>query len=384
MPWVLLLYALAGTAGGLPLSVEGASVTVGGSTLLRDLELSVAGGSVTAVIGPSGAGKTTLLRAVSGLVPLARGRVVLGGRDLAGVAPHRRRIAVVFQEPRLFPDLDVADNVAFALRLARVPRTERRRHADTLLEEVGLTGMAARPVVDLSGGEQQRVALARALAASPHLLLLDEPLAAVDPMRRAELRRLIRRVCTDRRLTTVYVTHDRVEAAELGDRVALLMEGRVVEEGDPGALFERPRTAVTARFLGSTNLVTGEVRDGVLRTPAGEVPVSAPAGRAVFTIRPERIHLGAGPLRGVVREALYQGSHVLVRFDGGGLRLEAHVPPGQVPDVGGEVAFDLPDAALWRLQDTGPTPDEAPDGAPDGAEDGAHGGDGADGRRPVT
>jgi ABC-type Fe3+/spermidine/putrescine transport system ATPase subunit len=345
-----------GVAAPAGLVVRGLSVTLDGSTLLRDLDLEVPGGTLTAVVGPSGAGKTTLLRAVAGLLPIAGGSVLLDGRDLAGVPPHRRGIAVVFQEPRLFPDLDVADNVAFPLRIAGVRRTERRRRADGILEEVGLAGMSARSVADLSGGEQQRVSLARALAARPSLLMLDEPLAAVDPMRRADLRRLIRRVSSDRGLTAVHITHDRVEAAELGERVALLMEGRIVEEGPPQALFERPRTAVTARFMGSTNLVEGEVRAGVLRTPAGLLHVAAPDGRRTFTIRPERVLLGSGPLRATVLEARYQGGHVLVGLDGRGLRLEAHVAPDAAPAVGSEVAVDLPSAALWPLGRADPVP----------------------------
>jgi ABC-type Fe3+/spermidine/putrescine transport system ATPase subunit len=343
------------------LRVERLSVTIGSATLLRDLDLAVEGGSLTAVVGPSGAGKTTLLRAIAGLVPAA-GSVHLDGRDLTGVPVHRRGVAVVFQEPRLFPDLDVADNVAFALRLARVPRAERRRRAADLLDEVGLAGMATRPVADLSGGEQQRVSLARALAARPSLLLLDEPLAAVDPMRRADLRRLIGAVIADRDLTAVHVTHDRLEAAELGDHVALLMEGRIIEEAPPEELFERPRNAVTARFLGSTNLVDGEVRDGVLTTAAGEVSVRGPDGRAAFTIRPERVHVGSGPLRARVVQARYQGGHVLVHLDAGGLRLESHVPPAAAPVVGADVAFDLPVEALWRLGDGGVGQRPAADG----------------------
>jgi ABC-type Fe3+/spermidine/putrescine transport system ATPase subunit len=354
---------LAGVGG---LRVRGLSVTLGGSTLIRDLDLEVPGGTLTAVVGPSGAGKTTLLRAVAGLVPTSGGTLRLDGRDLAGVPPHRRGVAVVFQEPRLFPDLDVADNVAYALRIAGVRRAERRGRADALLEEVGLAGMSTRSVSDLSGGEQQRVSLARALAARPSLLALDEPLAAVDPMRRADLRRLIARVSSDRGLTAVHVTHDRVEAAELGERVALLMEGRIVEEGPPEALFERPRTAVTARFMGSTNLVEGEVRGGVLHTPAGSLHVGAPEGRRTFTIRPERVRLGSGPLRATVLEARYQGGHVLVGLDARGLRLEAHVAPGAAPAVGSEVAVDLPAAALWPLGRADPAPHG--DGADDRLE----------------
>jgi ABC-type Fe3+/spermidine/putrescine transport system ATPase subunit len=344
------------TAG---LELTGAAVTVDGATLLRDVDLHVPAESMTVVVGPSGAGKTTLLRAVAGLVPLAAGRITLAGRDLAGVPPHRRRVAVVFQQPRLFPALDVADNVAFALRVAGVGRAERRRRAGALLEEVGLPGIAGRGVGDLSGGEQQRVALARSLAADPDLLALDEPLAAVDPARREELRRLIARVRRDRGLTALHVTHDRVEAAELADRLALLVEGRIIEQAPPRELFERPRTAVAARFMGSTNLVTGPVRDGVLTTPAGTVPVDGPNGDATVTIRPERIVLGRGPLRLTVLETTYQGGHVRAVLAHGRLRLEAHVAPDLAPAAGAEVEVDLPRDHLWRLRGDEPSSDDA-------------------------
>jgi ABC-type Fe3+/spermidine/putrescine transport system ATPase subunit len=214
-------------------------VAPGGSVVLRRLSLQIPGGTRTVVVGPSGAGKTTLLRAIAGLERLLEGEIWLGSRRLDTLPAHRRRIAVVFQEPRLLPHLDVADNVAFGLRAAGVARAARRARALALLDEVGLAGFDGRGIDGLSGGEQQRVALARALCVEPDLLLLDEPLAGVDPNRRDGLRRLLVELQQARALTTLLITHDRAEAAQLGERVALLLDGTIVQHGTPQALFER-------------------------------------------------------------------------------------------------------------------------------------------------
>jgi len=324
----------------------------GGTVVLRGATLDVPAGTLTVLVGPSGAGKTTLLRVVAGLAPLDAGTVELDGRDLAGVPPHRRRVGLVFQEPRLFPNLDVAGNVAFPLRVAGVGRQRRRERAVGLLDEVGLAGFAGHPTAGLSGGERQRVALARALAMRPELLLLDEPLAAVDPERREELRRLIRRVQRERRLTTVYVTHDRAEAAELGDRVALLLDGLIVQHDRPAALFERPTTALVARFFGSPNLLRGRVAGGRLRLGDAWIDVPGPDGDAIFTIRPERVVLDqTGPLRLRVEQAAYAGSHVRLLLRAGDLALEAHVPVGAALPVGADTGVALPREHLWRFPD---------------------------------
>ncbi len=302
----------------------------GGAPVLRGLSLDVPAGTRTALVGPSGAGKTTLLRAIAGLEALAGGRVLLDGIQIDGRPPHRRNIAVVFQEPRLLGHMDVLDNVALPLRAAGVGRSERRRVAARQLDEVGLSALAQRRVHGLSGGEQQRIALARALTASPQLLLLDEPLGAVDPNRRGALRRLICDIQRDRHLTTIIVTHDRSEAAELGDSIALMLEGRIVQHDEPRGLFERPVSAAVARFFGATNLL--------------------PDGGATLAIRPEHVILDdAGDLRGRVIETVYAGDHVRVVIDCGGRPITAHVAPHATPRVGDEVGILLPGERLWRV-----------------------------------
>lgn len=327
-------------------------VSPGGRPVLRGVGLRIASGARTALVGPSGAGKTTLLRAICGLEALERGAVTLGGRRIDGLPPHRRRCAVVFQEPRLLAHLDVVDNVAFALRAARVAKAERRARAVAMLGEVGLGGMADRAVTGLSGGEQQRVALARALCAAPDLLVLDEPLAAVDPGRREGLRRLIVRLQAERRLTTLLITHDRHEAAELGDRVALMIEGQVVQDDRPEALFARPATAAVARFLGA-NVLRGEVRDGRLD---GGLAVPGGDGPAAVSVRPEHVRLDAGgPLAAVVTEAVYAGTHVRLGLRTATADLEAHCAPRDAPPAGAEVRVGVAAEDLWRV----PAGDEA-------------------------
>jgi len=326
------------------------TVSPGGVGVLRELSLEVAPGTRTVLVGPSGAGKTTLLRAIAGLEPLDGGEMHLVGRRIDDLAAHRRRIAVVFQEPRLLPHLRVEDNVALTLRAAGVGRGERRARARAGLEEVGLGGFAGRRTQGLSGGEQQRVALARALCAEPDLLMLDEPLAALDPNRREELRRLIARVQAQRGLTTLVITHDRAEAAELGERVALMLDGRIVQHDEPRALFERPVSAAVARFFGVANLLDGTVCDGHLSWGGVALSAPGPDGPATLAIRPDHIELAQdGPLRATVTEAVYTGAHVRLVLLRGDHRLEAHVAPALAPPAGTEVTLDLPAQALWRL-----------------------------------
>ncbi len=321
------------------LSCESLTVAPGGTPVLRGLSLRVEAGTRMALVGPSGAGKTTLLRAIAGLQTLQEGRILLGDREIHRAAPHRRGIAVVFQEPRLLGYLDVLDNVALPLRAAGVVRRKRRDAAAMHLEEVGITALTKRRVQGLSGGEQQRVALARALSGDPDLLLLDEPLGALDPNRRNALRRVICDVQRERRLTTVIVTHDRSEAAELGDSIALMLEGRIVQHDKPRALFERPASAAVARFFGVANLMADDT--------------------GTLAIRPEHVGIDTGSgVPGTVLEAHYAGDHVRVIVDCDGRRIQAHVPPHLAPRAGQEVDVELPAEHVWRLPSSVPAADE--------------------------
>ncbi|HET9938214.1 MAG TPA: ABC transporter ATP-binding protein [Gaiella sp.] len=241
------------------LRAEDVSVRFDGTAALDGASLEFGHGEVVTVLGPSGSGKTTLLRVIAGLQAPDSGRVLLDGVDLASTPPHRRGIGLVFQDHALFPHRDVADNVAFGLRM-RGDSTEQvaSRTAD-LLDLVGLAGFERRSVGSLSGGEQQRVALARALAPEPRVLLLDEPLGSLDRRLRDRLLEDLGRLFDELRLTAMYVTHDQTEAFTLGDRVAVMRAGRVVQVASPDELWAHPADADVARFLGLANVEGDEV-----------------------------------------------------------------------------------------------------------------------------
>lgn len=337
------------------LECRGVLARPGEQTVLRNTSLSVEAGRRGVLVGPSGAGKTTLLRAIAGLEPVIEGEIWLGERRIDAIPANQRRTAVVFQEPRLLPHLGIVENVAFGLRLAGVRKRERIDRARALLAEVGLAGLGDRDIRGLSGGEQHRIALARALCVEPDLLLLDEPLASVDPNRRESLRSLIVSLQEARQLTTLSVTHDRAEAAELGQSVAVMLEGTVVQQDTPEVLFERPASAAVARFFGSSNVLRGHVEGGLLAVGDTQLPVEGEDGPATFTIRPERVVLGHdGAAVMTVVEATYLGTDVRVALAGAGLSLEARVSPGTAPAAGERVGVTLPTSELWRIPDESP------------------------------
>ena len=236
--------------GGEGLDVRGLCVSLGGTDVLVDLDLPVRRGEILALLGPSGCGKTTLLRAVAGLIPLDAGSVHWAGEDLRGVATHRRRFGMVFQDHALLPHRNVGANVAFGLRMQGVPSAERRRRVAEILQMVGLDGWERRSVATLSGGEAQRVALARALAPEPKLLLADEPFAALDRPLHDQIVTDVRRILSELGQTAVHVTHDHAEAFALADRVALMHNGRIHRTATPQQLRADPGDAWTATFLG--------------------------------------------------------------------------------------------------------------------------------------
>jgi len=253
------------------LRVDDVAVSFGGAQALAGATLEVATGETLALLGPSGCGKTTLLRVIAGLQPASRGRVSLDDLDLAQLAPHQRRIGLMFQDNVLFPHRDVAGNIAFGLRMKHRPRAEIDGRVAELLDLVGLPDAERRSVQTLSGGEQQRVALARALAPEPRALLLDEPLGALDGPLRERLLDDLRALFDRLRLTVLYVTHDVGEAFALGNRVAVMRDGRIVQSGTPDALWSHPADAWVARFLGMRNVETAGGRSVVVRPEAVRV-----------------------------------------------------------------------------------------------------------------
>ena len=236
------------------LQVAGARVVLGGHEALAGVDLAVEEGETVAVLGPSGGGKSTLLRAIAGLQALDAGTVTLAGRDLDGVPPHRRGIGLMFQDDALFPHRDVAANIAFGLRMQGKGRAEQGARVVELLSLVGLAGREHRAVASLSGGERKRVALARALAPAPRVLLLDEPIGALDRALHDRLVSELRDLFVEIHLTAVYVTHDVAEAFALGNRVAVLRAGRILQVASPEQLWAAPADAWVARFIGLQNV----------------------------------------------------------------------------------------------------------------------------------
>ncbi|QDW52174.1 ABC transporter ATP-binding protein [Burkholderia sp. KBS0801] len=259
-----------------------------------DVTLAAAQGELLAVMGRSGSGKSTLLRLAAGLLEGGSGRIAIGGDDMAGVPVWRREVGMVFQHYALFPNLSVADNVAYGLRMRGVAAGARRRRAHAMLERVGLAAHAERGIAMLSGGQQQRVALARALVIEPKLLLLDEPLAALDAGIRHQLRDEIRALQRAYGATTLLVTHDQDEALSMADRVAIVDAGRVLQVGTPRELYERPASAQVARFVGHSTLLRGrvlahgtvDVRFAMLRAETGE---HRPGAEIDVLVRPELV-----------------------------------------------------------------------------------------------
>jgi thiamine transport system ATP-binding protein len=342
--------------------VEGLVVRFGSVAAVDGVDLTVAAGEVTCLLGPSGCGKSTLLRAVAGLEPLAAGRITWDGEDLAGLPPHRRRLGMMFQDYALFPHLDVTANVAFGLRMQSRPRAEVAARAAEVLELVGMAHAGRRSVGRLSGGEQQRVALARALAVEPRLLLLDEPLGALDQALRArllaELAELLERVG----VTALHVTHDQDEAFSLGHRVALMDAGRLVQVGTPAQVWSAPETTFAARFLGFP-VVPAQVVDGVAAGTWGEAPAphGVVDGPAEVVLRPDALRLaGDGRLTGHVVSTAFRGDRVLVRVRTALGVVGVWASPGVAPAVGEEAAVAVDASRVVVLATPPGTPSAGP------------------------
>ena len=333
---------------------DSVSVAYDGTVVLDALDLTVEPGEVMALLGPSGSGKTTALRAVAGFVRPVSGRVFLGGRDVTDLPPYRRGVGMVVQQYALFPHLRVEDNVAFGLKAQKVPRGEIRTRVAEALEMVGMGEYARRHPRELSGGQQQRVAIARALAIRPGVLLLDEPLSALDAQLRsgmlAELARLHRELPE---VSILYVTHDQVEALTLADRIAVMDRARLQECGTPRELYRAPKSEFTASFVGSANLlpVTVGERGVFFGEQRVEVRGVVSGGAATLCVRPHLVGLGVGPnqLSGTVSEVQWRGATHRLYVGVNGHRVMADVPELKKPPVHGDAVtlhFAADDAVL--------------------------------------
>jgi spermidine/putrescine transport system ATP-binding protein len=384
---------------GGEIRLEALEKRFGETVAVDSIDLDMPSGEFFTMVGPSGCGKTTTLRMIAGFERPTAGRILLDGADVAHVPPHKRSVNTVFQSYALFPHLDVASNVAFGLKYQRATKDERRRRVGEALDLVQLGGYEKRRPDQLSGGQQQRVALARALILRPQVLLLDEPLGALDARLRKDLQVELKTLQADLGVTFVFVTHDQEEALTMSDRIAVMNGGRVEQAGPPQALYEEPESLFVADFLGSSNLITAEAegRDGsacrlrvgdyTLQAAAGDLDASGPV-KAV--IRPERVllepHGAAGDncLPGMVEHVVFLGGsrEARVRMLGGDL-IKAVAQNDGAPvtfEQGTPVTVRLPAEALRVLRD-GPVAaaDDEAEAVPAGAGNGA-----GDGQAPVS
>jgi spermidine/putrescine ABC transporter ATP-binding subunit len=306
------------------LEVRGTAKSFGNREVLKDISLNIVSGEFLTLLGESGSGKTTLLRLIAGFEQPTAGEIWMGGARLDTLPPYKRRVNTVFQNYALFPHLSVLDNVAYGLRVKKTPANEIAGRVDEALRMVKMQEFASARPSRLSGGQQQRVALARALVNRPQLLLLDEPLSALDANLRKEMQGELKSLQREIGITFLFVTHDQEEAMALSDRIALLRNGALEQVNSPREIYAHPATAYTAQFIGRTNLLRGEVRAGAATCGCLRfAPVSGSDGPAIFSLRPERIQYSADvprdasltKFKGTIRQQFYGGATELLEVD---------------------------------------------------------------------
>ncbi|MGA8868917.1 MAG: ABC transporter ATP-binding protein [Candidatus Sulfotelmatobacter sp.] len=340
------------------LSIRNVAKHFGRNAVLRDISLEIAEGEFLTILGESGSGKTTLLRIIAGFETASSGEVWMGAERLDQQPPYRRRVNTVFQHYALFPHLTVEQNVGYGLRVAKRPASEIATRVEEAIAKVKMTAHAKAKPSRISGGQQQRVALARALVNRPRLLLLDEPLSALDANLRRQMQVELKSLQREVGIAFVFVTHDQEEAMVMSDRIALLRSGELEQVATPREIYSRPATAYVAQFIGHTNLLRGEIRGGVVRCSSLSWVAAIPDGPALFSLRPEHIRVsaaGSAGLPGSVRTAgnvlhqAFHGATELIRVDcGNGLVLVARTPgsSGRRKDV--ELEFSPADAVPVR------------------------------------
>ncbi len=340
------------------LSIQHLEKSFGANRVVKDFNLPIEKGEFVSLLGPSGCGKTTVLRMVAGFETPSSGSILIDGQDVTGLKPNARNIGMVFQAYALFPNLTVAQNVAFGLKVKGVAKAEAEARVTEMLRLIGLPDLGGRYPYQLSGGQQQRVALARALAVRPRVLLLDEPLSALDAKIRVSLRSEIREIQRELGITTVFVTHDQEEALSMSDRVVVMNGGIAEQVGAPFEVYNRPRTRFVATFVGTLNLFEGEATGQGVKITGATIPLDdAPkSGRVSFALRPEALHLGKGEvtLPATVESVEFLGSILRLRVRVAGILAaldtfnRADAPP---PAVGSAVDVNFAARDLVLLND---------------------------------
>ena len=324
-------------------SIQSLEKTYAGSPVFKDINFDIARGEFITLLGPSGCGKSTLLRCIAGLTPVDSGRILLDGTDLVPMSPQKRGIGMVFQSYALFPNMTVAQNVAFGLRMQKVKGEDSQVRVDEVLRMVELQDFAGRYPHQLSGGQCQRVALARSLVTRPRLLLLDEPLSALDARIRKHLREQIRQIQRELGLTTVFVTHDQEEALTMSDRIFLMNQGKIVQSGDAETLYTAPVDAFAAGFIGNYNLLDADSASRLLQRPVS----------SRLAIRPEAIALSLdGELDGQVRSHSLLGNIIRYRVEARGVEVLVDVLNRSSADLypdGQRVSLSIDPTALREV-----------------------------------
>lgn len=340
------------------LSIRNVAKTFGNLTALADTSLDIRPGEFFTLLGPSGCGKTTLLRIIAGLELADTGQVVLGGTDITALPANKRQVNIVFQNYALFPHLTVFENVAFGLRSRKIPNEEIQQRVAEVLSMVDLTTMIDRYPHQMSGGQQQRVALARALVNRPEVLLLDEPMSALDARLRAQVQVELKRLHQKLGQTFILVTHDQAEALVVSERIAVMKEGRIIQCGPPAEIYETPNCAFVANFLGAANLIPACCTNGSgpVETCVGKLQLTGSPlwQKGTLSIRPERIRIHSKPppcngVKAKIVETIYQGNSVELLVEPGSLRVRAK--PDRMLALDDEIWLELPPERLVILDD---------------------------------
>lgn len=344
------------------LSLSNISKVFGTTAAVENFNLDVEKGEFISFLGPSGCGKTTTLRMIAGFETPTAGSITLDGEEITGKSPNQRNLGMVFQSYALFPNLTIGQNIGFGLQVRKVSETEIKNRVNEMLALIHLEKHINKYPYQLSGGQQQRIALARALAINPRVLLLDEPLSALDAKIRVELRLEIRRIQQTMGITTIYVTHDQEEALMLSDRIVVMSQGRIEQVGVPAAIYNDPSTEFVAQFVGQLNLIPVtdvDLKNGICQLAGQTVKFDYSPDRKIsdtprLAIRPEELHIGTGEgrnaLKGRVESVLFLGSVVRLRVDVGGILLSADFFNERritLPRTGDEVVISFPEHACW-------------------------------------